>query len=172
MTLARRATVAILVAYTAWLVLAYRYHFIDGVNLLVHEAGHLVFAPLGQTFSMLGGTLLQLAFPLAFVVYFARRGQPFEAGVCGVWAAESGMYTATYMGDANALALPLVGGHLHDWRWLFQRAGVLDTAEEIGVAVHALASLGAIVAVWTAARSVVPRANAGSAGDERSGATS
>lgn len=167
MTLARRVTVALLAVYVAWLVLAYRYHFIDGVNLLIHEAGHLLLAPFGHTLSMLGGTLLQLAFPLAFVVHFARRGQPFEAGVCGVWAAESGMYTATYMGDANALALPLVGGHLHDWRWLFQRAGVLDAAEEIGIGVHALASLGGIVAVWTAGRSVVPRGHSEYRAEER-----
>lgn len=171
MTLARRVTVALLAVYVTWLVLAYRYHFIDGVNLLIHEAGHLVLAPFGQTLSMLGGTLFQLAFPLAFVVYFARRGQPFEASVCGVWAAESGMYTATYMGDANALALPLVGGHLHDWRWLFQRTGMLGAAEEIAVAVHALASLGAIVAVWSAARSVGPRANRDHAHRESRGAT-
>ena len=150
----RTAVVALLAVYVCWLVVAYRYHFLDGVNLLVYEAGHLVLAPFGQTLSMLGGTLLQLAFPLAFVVYFARRAQRFEAAVCGVWAAESGMYTATYMADANALALPLVGGHLHDWRWLFQRAGILDAAEEIGIGVHALASLGAIVAVWAAARAV------------------
>lgn len=157
---ARTAVVALLAVYAAWLVIAYRYHFLDGVNLLVHEAGHVVFAPFGRTLGMLGGTVLQLAFPLAFVAAFARRDARFEAGVCGVWAAESAMYTAAYVGDANTLALPLLGGHLHDWRWLLQRAGVPGAAEELGAALHVLASLGAIVAVWTAARSI-PRSDAG-----------
>lgn len=155
---ARRGRVLLVIAlaiYVAWLVVAYRYHFLDGVNLLVHEAGHLFFTPLGRTAHMLGGTLLQLAVPAGFVFSFAARGQRFEAAVCGVWAAESLMYTGEYMADANALALPLVGGHLHDWRWLFERAGVLPAAEEIGLAVHVLAGLAAITAVWLAARATM-----------------
>ena len=108
----RRIRLAVIVSigvYVIWLALAYRYHFLDGVNLLVHEAGHMILAPFGQIMSVLGGTLLQLAVPLAFVFYFRTRSQSFEAGVCGVWAAESAMYTAEYMADANALALPLIG---------------------------------------------------------------
>ncbi len=150
----RLGVVAGLSVYVVWLAVAYRYHFVDGVNLLIHEAGHVVFAPAGEVMSFLGGSLLQLAFPLVFVLYFGRRRQAFEAAVCGVWAAESAMYTAEYMADANALALPLVGGHIHDWRWLFQRSGLLEHAEAIGGCLHVLAFLSAIVAVWFAARAI------------------
>lgn len=150
----RLGVVAGLSVYVVWLAVAYRYHFVDGVNLLIHEAGHVVFAPAGEVMSFLGGSLLQLAFPLVFVFYFGRRRQAFEAAVCGVWAAESAMYTAEYMADANALALPLVGGHIHDWRWLFQRSGLLEHAEAIGGSLHVLAFLSAIVAVWFAARAI------------------
>lgn len=76
--------------------------------------------------------------------------RPTECAASG--ASESLMHTGEYMADANALALPLVDGHLHDWRWLFERAGVLPAAEEIGLAVHVLASLAALTAVWLGAR--------------------
>lgn len=35
-----------LLPYSIWLIFAYEYHFIDGVNLAFHEAGHLLFIPL------------------------------------------------------------------------------------------------------------------------------
>lgn len=148
----RRVGLVLMGVYAAWLAFFYRYHFIDNINLLIHEAGHLVFAPFGDVLSMLGGTILQLGVPLGFVGYFWKRAQGFEAAVCGLWSAESLMYTAQYMSDANTLALPLIGGHLHDWRWLFERQGVLDLAEEIGLTVRVVASVAAVAIVWWAAR--------------------
>ncbi len=151
----RRIGLALMAVYTFWLVVAYRYHFIDNINLLIHEAGHVIFAPFGEVMGMLGGSILQLSIPLCFVAYFWKRTQRFEAAVCGLWSVESFMYTAEYMADANALALPLVGGHIHDWRWWFERRGVLDAAEEIGLTVHIIASLAAIVIVWAAVRAEI-----------------
>ena len=58
------------------------------------------------------------------------------------------MYTAEYMADANRLALPLIGDHRHDWRQRLERAGALDSAEEIGLTLHLLASAAALGAVW------------------------
>ena len=110
----RVALLAILTPYVGWLVFAYDYHFLDGVNLALHEGGHLVFGPFGQTMQVLGGTVGQLFFPVACAASFAQRKQTFEAAVCGVWAAESLVYTAQYLGDARAQLLPLVGGHIHD----------------------------------------------------------
>ena len=43
---------------------------LDDVNLAIHEAGHLVFAPLGDHPGVLGGSLFQVLVPVAFV---ARR---------------------------------------------------------------------------------------------------
>jgi len=148
----QRLLVALAAPYVAWLVLAYEYHFLDGVNLAFHEAGHLVFGFGGQTLHMLGGTLGQLFFPAACAVHFLRRDQPFEAALVGVWGAESLMNVARYLGDARERALPLVGGHLHDWNWLLSRAGVLGACEELAFALHAAASVGAIAALTAAAR--------------------
>ena len=149
----KRLLVAMLVPYVGWLVFAYEYHFIDGVNLAFHEAGHLFFSFLGQTLHVLGGTIGQLFFPAACCVHFIRRQQSVEAAVCCIWFAESLMYTARYLADAQALALPLVGGHIHDWNWLLSRAGLLGHCETIGTLLHVLASMIAIAAlVWAAHR--------------------
>ena len=145
---ARRLIALGLGVYVVWLAFGYRYHFLDGVNLLIHEAGHVVFSPLGQTLAVAGGTILQLLFPLAFVAYFWQRAQRFEAAICGVWASESLMYTARYLADAQAQELPLIGGHLHDWNYLLGQAGLLELAEGIGTGLHMVASLAAIVCVW------------------------
>ena len=152
------AMVGVLALYVAWLAFFYRYHFVDGVNLLIHEAGHVIFSPFGATLGVLGGTVLQLAFPVAFVVYFARRAQLLEAGLMTVWVAESLMYTAHYMADANAQVLPLIGGHLHDWNYLLDRWGLLGAAEAIAASVHFLASLAAGLAVFVMFRVVRHRA--------------
>ena len=138
---------AALVPYVVWLIFGYHYHFVDGVNLLLHEAGHVIFSLFGRTIYFLGGTLGQLLFPALFVGYFWKRRQRFEAYIVAVWFAESLMYAARYIGDARRMELPLVGGNIHDWNWLLSRWGMLDKAEELGSFVHLVASLLAIVAL-------------------------
>lgn len=138
-----------LILYAGWLTVAYEFHFIDRVNLAFHEAGHLFLGPFGETAHFLGGTIGQLFFPAAISIHFWRRGQRFEAGIGGVWFSESLMYAAEYMGDANARVLPLVGGGVHDWHFLFSRWGLLESAESIAGFVHFLACLLLIASlVW------------------------
>ena len=36
-----------LIPYVIWVIFFYKYHFIDGVNLLFHEAGHLILSFFG-----------------------------------------------------------------------------------------------------------------------------
>lgn len=130
-----------LLPYSAWLIFDYDYHFIDHVNLVFHEAGHVVFTPLGETLHFLGGTIGQLFFPAAVAVHFWRQHDRFEAGIGIVWLAESMMYTAHYMSDAQVRILPLVGGGSHDWHFLFSQWGILTGAEGIGAFVHFVAVL-------------------------------
>ena len=79
----RRVLFFAMVPYAVWLVFGYRYHFIDGVNLLFHEAGHVFFGILGQTMHFLGGTLGQLVFPVVTAVHF-RRDEPYRLTSSGV----------------------------------------------------------------------------------------
>ena len=50
------------------------YHSIfGGLNLGVHEFGHLVFGPFGQWLGIAGGTIVQLLAPLSsFVMFYSR----------------------------------------------------------------------------------------------------
>lgn len=130
-----------LLPYSTWLIFFYEYHFIDHVNLAFHEAGHLIFTPFGKTGHFLGGTIGQLFFPVAIAVHFWRQGKAFEADVGGVWFAESLMYAAHYMSDARDMRMPLVGGGVHDWNFLFTKWGVLYRAEAIGTFFHVLAAV-------------------------------
>ena len=149
-----------LLPYCGWLIGGYEFHLIDYVNLAVHEAGHVIFAPLGMSWHMAGGTLLQLLAPLAFVVSFLRRGRRFDAAVCGVWFAESLMYTAEYLGDARLMALPRVGGELHDWNWILAHWGLVPRCEDIASVLHGAAGVLALACVLAAgALAMRPRAD-------------
>jgi hypothetical protein len=86
----------------------------------------------------------------------AREGRRFEAALCGVWLGESALYAGRYIADAQAMALPLVGGHIHDWNWLLSEAGLLHHARALGGLVHVLGSLvviGSLGLAWRLAPS-------------------
>jgi len=122
-------------AVVFWLlILASREQFvavIDHVNLAIHETGHLLFRPLGFTMHIWGGTLFQLIVPLGIGVYFWRKRQTAGVAVAGLWLGKSLLHVAVYMSDAQARALHLVGGNIHDWNWIFNRLGCLDSCESI-----------------------------------------
>jgi hypothetical protein len=143
----QRALAVALAPYAAWLVFAYESHFLDGVNLALHEGGHLFLAFAGETLHFLGGTLGQLFFPAAAALHFRRRGDAFACGVCALWLGESGMNVAVYLGDARAQALPLVGGHVHDWNWLLARASLLAQCEWLARLLH-LAASALVIGAW------------------------
>ena len=136
--LARLAFVAFLALYgVASLRTPGAGRLLDGVDLAIHETGHLVFAPFGEVMAMLGGTLLQLLFPAVFVAHFLRRGERYGAAVCLWWVAQNCWNVSVYVADARARALPLVGGGEHDWAYLLGRAGWLAHDRAIARAFHA-----------------------------------
>ena len=128
--------VALLVAaYFGWCAVdPHRWHFIDGVNLLMHEAGHVIFMPFGEFISIAGGSLFQLIVPAAFAAYFFRRGQSYSAALVLFWLGQSMLNVAVYAGDALALELPLIGGEdsLHDWNYMLDRLGMLKSTGAVG----------------------------------------
>jgi hypothetical protein len=98
--------------------------FMHSVNLVFHEAGHLIFSPFGRFMTILGGSLNQLLVPL--LVMFAlliKNRDPFGASLGLWWLGQSFKDLAPYIFDARALSLPLLGGiigaenpDVHDWR--------------------------------------------------------
>lgn len=98
---------------------------LDYVNLLIHEAGHLVFLPFGRTMHFWGGTLLQCIFPALCFFSFWKTKQPAGAAFSGIWFGQNLLNVARYMADAEEMALPLLGGGIHDWNTIFGDLGLL-----------------------------------------------
>jgi hypothetical protein len=140
--LARRLTSAGLACYGAYL-LAHlgEGSLLDGVDLAIHETGHLVFGPFGELIGFAGGTLMQLIMPALFVGYFLRRGDRHSASVALWWVGQNCANISVYAADARAQELPLVGGGEHDWAYMLGRFGWLSHDQGVGRAFHGLAVL-------------------------------
>ena len=121
---------------------------IDHVNLIVHEAGHLLFGWFGSTPGLWGGTLLELLVPLALAVHFAYHRQTTGVAFAAFFFFENFLYISVYMADARAQVLPLVtvgasdAVEGHDWFLLFSRWGILEHDVSIARVVRILGWLG------------------------------
>ena len=100
---------------------------LDNVNLVFHEAGHVLFALGGEFIGILGGSVMQVLIPVVCGVALLQRGDPFGVALCGLWTGQSMVNVAVYVGDARQLALPLLGGEhvIHDWNYLLGKLGLL-----------------------------------------------
>ncbi len=121
---------------------------LHGVNLAIHETGHLVFQPFGETMHFLGGSLFQILFPAVFVGYFLWKGDRFGAAVALWWVGLNFWDVAPYIGDAQAQLLPLVGGGIHDWTVLLGEWGLLRRDAEIARAVHLVGTVVVVASIW------------------------
>src|SRR3974390_2731242 len=125
------------------------YLFIDSANLIVHEGGHLLFGWFGRTLGLWGGTLLQWMVPAALAAYFAFERKLQGSVFCTFFFFENWLYTATYMADARAMALPLVTTGdpdyvEHDWNTIFSSLGVLEHDTQIAGVIRFLGWCGMI----------------------------
>jgi hypothetical protein len=148
----RYGLTAILAVY-GWMLLRSpeSYTWLDGLDLAIHETGHLVFAFGGERLMLLGGTILQLLVPAAFAVALWRQGDPHGATVPLWWLGQSCWNVSVYIRDARAQELPLVGGGEHDWAILLGELGLLPRDQAIGGAVFLVGVVLyaiAIIAGW------------------------
>jgi hypothetical protein len=147
----RAAVIGWLIFYTLFFVYAAfdrsGFLFLDYVNLIIHEGGHFFFSWFGETATILGGTLGELVVPLLCALYFFGQREITAVTFCGVWFFENFLYLGTYMADARALSLALVGSGDHDWEVLFDRWGLLEQGQRIGGTMRALGWLGMLAAV-------------------------
>lgn len=139
--------------------------FIDNANLVVHEGGHALFGWFGYKIGIMGGTLLQWMVPFLLAAYFFYQRQISGFVFCAFFFFENFLYTATYMADARAEALPLVSlGDSdyveHDWNTMFGWWGLLNHDTQIAGFVRFLGWMGMICVVawlgyryWREARS-------------------
>jgi len=111
--------------------------FLHIVDLIFHEAGHLIFLPpvFGKFIHTLGGTIMQLSVPLTcMIALLLKTRDPFGASVCMWWVGENFLDIAVYMNDAQRMWLPLLGGGFgntkpygaHDWNYILTEIGLLQ----------------------------------------------
>lgn len=117
-----------------------------GLNLGLHEMGHLLFRSGGHFLHIAGGTILQLLAPAALMLMFFRQRDYFAIAVCLAWLSTNFANIGTYMADAEKMALPLVtvgdaAFVIHDWRFLLAKFGLLERCEALGALTRGLGHL-------------------------------
>lgn len=137
-------------AYFLWAALhPLDWRLIDGVNLIMHEAGHIIFMPFGEFVMIAGGSLFQVIVPAVFAGYFYYHQKSFSCALVLLWVGESVLNVSVYAGDAVEMQLPLLGGNdsIHDWNYLLDHLGWLSHTAGIAKALHAIAALLIIAGV-------------------------
>jgi hypothetical protein len=108
---------------------------LSGADLVIHEAGHWLTFWAPPLLCSLAGSFLQVALPLAFAAYFWRRKDGFAVILLVAWAAENLNNVAVYVGDAQRMALSLVGddgsGAGHDWHNILGDLGWLSSTDAL-----------------------------------------
>jgi len=155
--ISRYAGIGWLCFYLSFLIYAARdrsgFLFLDYANLMIHECGHPLFSVFGYTLMILGGTLAELIVPLLCAGYFFWKREIAGTAFCAFWFFENCPYIGTYMADARAQVLPLVGSGDHDWGILFGQWGLLAQDQKIGGVTRAIGWIGMLAAVgWLAWR--------------------
>jgi hypothetical protein len=125
------------------------YRFLDRVDLVFHEAGHVIFGFFGEFIGILGASLMQVLIPAVVVAYFFMHRQPYSAAVTLFWVAQSLFNVSVYAKDARARALPLLGDDIsaHDWYNMLSRLHLLSRDQAIGNLIYTLGLLALAASV-------------------------
>jgi hypothetical protein len=120
--------------------------FMHDVNLVFHEAGHVIFLPFGRFMTVLGGTLNQWLIPFVVICAFLLKTRDTFGATVGLWwLSQSFMDAAPYINDARAGRLILLGGTTgrdqpgyHDWENILGDLGWLKYDHAIAGMVNAI----------------------------------
>ncbi len=130
--------------------------FMHDVNLVFHEAGHVIFLPFGRFITVLGGTLNQWLIPAVVLCAFLLKTRDTFGATIGLWwLGQSLMDAAPYINDARAGRLILLGGTTgrdqpgyHDWQnilgdlgWLEYDHAIAGMIDDVGVVLMLLSFL-------------------------------
>jgi len=117
--------------------------FMHGVNLIFHEAGHVLFIPFGRFIYVLGGSLMQILVPAGICGYFFYTQQRYASAIALCWAGENFWDVSIYIKDAQDRILPLLGGEIsyHDWHYLLLHTSSLAKAQPFGNFIYTIGIL-------------------------------
>lgn len=113
--------------------------FLHKVNLVFHEAGHVIFSPFGYFMTKLGGTLGQILMPaIVMFVFLFQQHNTFAASVGLWWTGQNFLDCAPYVNDALHQDLVLLGGvtghdrpGFHDWNSILGELNMLEKHHEV-----------------------------------------
>ena len=108
--------------------------FMHNINLVFHEAGHVIFRLFGDFMMILGGSLFQILVPLILgLALLIKNHDTFGASIGLWWTGQSMVDVSPYIDDARSLSLPLLGGGtgadrpgMHDWRNILLDLNMID----------------------------------------------
>ena len=132
---------ALLLLVCAWLLVRHLQDplyggIVKGLNLALHEIGHVLFGFIGDFIGIAGGTILQLAAPVLAGVMFYRQRDFFAIAIALCWLGTNFFDVAVYASDARAGDLPLVGlgggDPEHDWFIMLAETDLLYKDKLIG----------------------------------------
>jgi len=128
--------------------------FMHRVDLVFHEAGHMIFMPFGQFMHVLGGSLGQLLMPAIVMGALIYKNRDNFGGSIGLWwLGESLKDLAPYINDARDLQLQLLTGHsqdvpeTHDWANILLDLGLIFQEKKIAFAADAVGTLIMLLAM-------------------------
>jgi hypothetical protein len=123
-------------------------NFLHLINLVFHEAGHVIFGFFGRFIAIVGGSLNQVLIPAICTAVFVHRKQLGSAAVTLFWTGESLVDVAVYVADGRAMALPLLAeGVTHDWNFILGNLGLLSAAESLGRLTFGLGAVAMLAAL-------------------------
>ena len=126
--------------------------FLDNVDLPIHETGHLLFRIFGEFMMVAGGSLLQVIFPAVFVGYFLWQRSFYSVAIVLLWVGQSILNVWVYASDAVVMQLVLTSGFtgsegsFHDWHYMLERFGLLDSTKGVAKVIRFLGTLTIIIA--------------------------
>ncbi|MCX8056710.1 MAG: hypothetical protein N3F03_03755 [Ignavibacteria bacterium] len=123
------------------------YTFIDFIDLLIHEPGHLIFGLFGNFIQFLGGTLMQILLPLSMAIIFFIKGNKYWTQIFLFWLGHNFINISVYVDDANKMKLRIIGG-VHDWNWILNKIGMIEFAEELGLIFVGLSFLTFLILIF------------------------
>lgn len=115
-------------------------HVIDNVDLIFHEAGHVIFFFLGTFVQVAAGSAFQIAVALAISLYFFLSNQKISGALCLMWVGQNFLNVSVYTGDAITMQLELLGGDgvIHDWNYILNTLNILRHTDIIAKILYEL----------------------------------
>ncbi len=128
----------------------------QGIDLAIHEIGHVLWSPLGELMGFAGGTLTQLLVPVVAGAVLYRQRDWFGVAIAVCWLGINCFEIVEYAGDALTRRLPLVSPTTaapeHDWTYLLSRLGILDHTDAVAAgwqwAGRLIMSVGVLFGGW------------------------